>query len=241
MRVLLGRDSRRVLLAATRPAHYRAALNTVRVYRRPVEGMSRYLGESGAYPWSPQLRTPTGVIAPTLHGPQDVRTVNEIFCRLDYGRGGQRVVVDLGANIGLSALFFLTRRPDCVVHAVEPAPVNQTRLRANLAPYADRVHLDHRAAAPHGGHADFLVESTGRLGGLAAYTGARVGSTITVETVAVADLLAGVLEREGRIDLVKIDTEGSERVLVDAIPAEQRARIGAIVWENNDGTVRWAH
>ncbi len=150
------------------------------------------------------------------------------------------MVVDIGANIGLASLFFLTRRPDTVVHAAEPVPRNGERLRANLADFAERVHLDTRAVAPAGGRAQFFVEDSGRLGGLREFVPHDRGENITVDCVAMGDYLEQVLDAEGRIDLVKIDTEGSERALVAAIPAHLRQYIAHIVWESDgQGTTLW--
>jgi hypothetical protein len=42
---------------------------------------------------------------------------------------------------------------------------------------------------------------------------------------------------KGRIDLVKIDTEGSEADLVAAVPSD--LDIGAIVYEDNEGFTKW--
>jgi hypothetical protein len=39
-------------------------------------------------------------------------------------------VGNIGANIDLAALFWLTRRPDCRVWCYEPNPQNVARLRA---------------------------------------------------------------------------------------------------------------
>ena len=69
-------------------------------------------------------------------------TVNEVFCRQDYGADASiRAVVDVGSNIGISALYFLTRSPDCRAWLYEPVPRNVERLRGNLAGYEDRYAL----------------------------------------------------------------------------------------------------
>lgn len=236
---VLGRDAGRVFHALGRGDHYLAVARTFRVHQNPVDALSRYLVNRGRYPWTPTVRTPLGPVHPTIYSQQDVFTLNEIFCRYDYGSGGPRIVVDLGANIGLASLFFLTRRADSVVYASEPVQRNLDRLRINLDPFVGRFHVDERAVSTRSGQADFLVEETGRLGGLSEFSDGREGDTITVDCVPIAELIGGILEREGRVDLVKIDTEGNEKVLVDAIPSGMRSSIGAIVWENNDGTVRW--
>lgn len=235
---IFGREAKKVVGAVLQPKHYEALVRNFRVQGEPFDTLARYLIGRGDYPWRPSVRTPVGTVRPTLFSRDDVYTLNEVFSRYDYGPGGQRVVVDIGANIGLTALFFLTRRPDSVVYAAEPVPRNLERLRANLADYPTRFHLETRAIAPRGGQAQFFVEETGRLGGLTEFS-PRHGREITVECLPIAEYLQAVLDVEGSIDLVKIDTEGSELPLIDAIPEELRRRIKQIVWENNDGTTRW--
>jgi hypothetical protein len=83
----------------------------------------RYLTARGEYPYVCRVRTPSGTIAPTLYSSHDILTVNEIFCRGDYRYGPDlRVAVDVGANIGISALYFLTRNSGARVYAFEPDP-----------------------------------------------------------------------------------------------------------------------
>lgn len=84
--------------------------------------------------------------------------------------------------------------------------------------------------------ATFLIDPVGRYSGLADYQPGSDGK-VAVEVVCegVAEALRGVLEPEGRIDLVKVDTEGSEEAIVAAIPADVRARIGEIVYEYPGG------
>lgn len=237
--VTRGTDRRRRLRAPLDARHYRALVGILRVFSAPLDALRRYVGSGGSYPWTAALRTPLGVVSVTLPSSHDVRTVNEIFCRGDYGNDAPRVVVDIGANIGVSALYFLTRRPDAVVHAYEPVAANVAVLRVNLAPFEGRWHLIQQAVAEQSGRAVFLTEPVGRYGGLAAHKQTRPGHTpITVDCVAIAEVLDHVLAAEGRIDLVKIDTEGSEEALVAAIPQRLWAHVGRVVFESADGTVR---
>lgn len=50
-----------------------------------------------------------------------------------------------------------------------------------------------------------------------------------------ADVIDDVLAREGRIDLLKIDTEGSEPALVASLRPDQWERIGSVVYELPEG------
>jgi deazaflavin-dependent oxidoreductase (nitroreductase family) len=215
---------------------YVALAAMARVFTEPVEAGRRYLDAGyGRYPWHTRLRTPLGPVDVTIPDGHDVRTVNEVFCRHDYGTTAHRVVVDVGANIGVAALYFLTRRSDSVVYAFEPVAANVDTLERNLAPFRDRVHLDPRALSPGGGPARFFVERVGRYSGLAEYYRHELEhDEVVVDTVAVADALDSVLATEGRIDLLKVDTEGSEEALVTSVRPDQWERIGAVRWERED-------
>jgi len=158
-------------------------------------------------------------------------TLNEVFCRLDYALPtSARVVIDVGSNIGLSALYFLTRpsRPFCFLY--EPDPRNVARLRENLAPYAGQWELAESAVAVTGGRVRFATEPTGRYGRVAAE-----GSTgLEVDAIGINDVLEHALVRSSSIDLVKLDIEGLEIATVRAMDPELLRRVDAIVFEAFD-------
>lgn len=230
-----------IVRAPFKATYWLGLVRLARVFTNPATALYRYVTSEGSYPWEPTLRTPAGVIKPTLHSHHDVRTVNEIFCRLDYGDGdGATVVVDMGANIGISALFFLTRRVDARVYCFEPDPKNLERLRANVAAFTGRVVINPVAVMPASGRVTFVTEPSGRYGHVdrgSADTVRPHESRIEVSAVAISEALRSVLDVEGRIDVVKIDTEGNEPDLVAAIPDELLGRIGHIYFEDNQASV----
>src|SRR4051794_8526066 len=62
----------------------------------------------------------------------DVDAFWAIFCRDDYPvKSSDALIVDAGANIGAFTLYALQRAPEAVVIAIEPAPDNCSRVRAN--------------------------------------------------------------------------------------------------------------
>ena len=191
-------------------------------FTNPLEGLRRYLGADAPYPWLTTLRTPLGTIDVLIPHSHDVRTVNEIFYRKDYGNTAPKVAVDVGANIGIAALYFLTRRPDSVVHCWEPVPHNLTTLRVNLAPFADRCHIHEKALAPQAGPSTFAVEPVGRYSGIADYIEASDRyEKITVECDAIGDALRRVINEEGRIDLLQ-DRYRGQRAGFGRSPASRR-------------------
>lgn len=226
-------DIARLRRGLVRPSTVVNAARIVGTVTDPVQMLRRYVNSDGDYPWRVGVRTPTGTLALTLGHPHDVRTVNEIFCRNDYGHDAPRVVVDIGANIGVASAYFASRHPDVVVHAWEPVPHNLELARRNLAVFGDRVTLHEKAVAPESGSATFSVEPVGRYSGLTEFYEHENLPTeqITVACDGMGDLLAGVLAQHDRIDLLKIDTEGSEPALLGAIPGDLLGRIGRVSYE----------
>lgn len=227
--MLGGRPPRLIVESIFQREHYVALARMVRLYPDFPDVARRYFLGGGEYPYRVRVRTPVGTVAPTTYTHHDIFTIHEIFGREDYRAGPDLdVVVDVGSNIGISALYMLTRNERSRCYLYEPVPRNVERLRANLAGYEPRVELQEVAVATRDETVQFRVESTGRYGGIGA--GAE-DERITVHCRAIADVLGEVLEREPVIDVLKIDTEGSEVETVSAIPAEQLARIRTIYFE----------
>ena len=223
-----GRPLGRISRAIVRRQTYVAAANMLRLYRRPARLLCRYVLNAGRYPYRVEVRTPLGIVSPVLHSSHDLLTLNEIFCRLDYAAIPEtRVVVDIGSNIGISALYFLTRHQDVLCHLFEPVPANVQRLRVNLEPFVERYRLREVAVAEFTGSSPFSVEPTGRYGGI----GAEWPTQITVPCVSINDVLRSVLEEAPQIDILKIDVEGLEVRLARAIEPDLRERIRRIYLE----------
>jgi FkbM family methyltransferase len=226
--MLGGRTPSMVAREALAPRNYAALARAVRVFPRPGEALGRYFFGRGDYPALCAVRTPLGVKALTLFHPHDMLTVNEVFCRRDYAASGDlRVAVDIGSNIGVSALYFLTRNVDTHCLCFEPVPRNVERLSANLAGFEDRFKVVQAAVADRAGRVTFGVEDTGRYGGI----GVATGRDIEVECLEINEVLAGVLEDHVRINVLKLDTEGTELSTVEAIRPEHLRRIDTIYFE----------
>lgn len=136
----------------------------------------------------------------------DASTFEHIFIWNDYELdypAGVRTIVDAGANIGLSAVYFANRFPDATIVAIEPQADNYELLRRNVLPYPAIVPL--RAAL--WSHDTTLGLSNPRD---------RVDSyrySATAEEQAVeAFAIPSILERFGvpTLDVLKIDIEGAE-------------------------------
>ena len=174
----------------------------------------RYLIGGGDYPFTAQVATPSGWLELQLFTRHDLLTVNEIFCREDYrAEPDDKVVVDFGSNIGISAAYFLSRGPGVHAYLFEPLPSNVDRLQINLATFPDRFCLEQVAVGPTDGDVEFDWEETGRYGGV----GQNTGRTIIVKSRNSTAVLEEVVARHGQIDVLKIDIEGLEDVVVEGI------------------------
>lgn len=192
------------------------------------DNLGRYLTERGEYPYDLKLRTPIGRTPMRLYTPHDLLTVNEIFCRVDYPADrNTRVVVDLGSNIGISALYFLTRNLGCFCYLFEPDVRNVAKLKKTLEGMEGRYALTEKAVSHEAGQVEFGIESTGRYGGI----GAKTGKSVSVECLEINAVLRSVLERADYIDVLKVDIEGVEIPTVEAIRPELLARIKRIYVE----------
>lgn len=123
--------------------------------------------------------------------------------------GPQSPVMDIGANIGVTASVF-ARHTAGPVHAVEPSPVIFPHLQATCrANGADGVRAHNLALGREPGTLRFFADATA---GAASHliTDATLARASDIEvTVKTLDML--VREEEiDRLDLVKIDVEGYE-------------------------------
>lgn len=229
-----NRSKAAVLRAPLQRAHYRALAGMALRYPDFGANLKRFLFASGEYPYACRVRTPVGLVAPVLYTSHDISTVNEVFCRLDYRAGSELgVAVDVGANIGIASLYFLTRNTTSRVYAFEPDPKNVERLRRTLAAYPERYVLEEAAIGLEDGEVPFQTEPTGRYSHIGSDGD---GDSIIVACREINAVLQSVLAREPAIDILKIDTEGSEADLVGAIRPDLLDRIRVIYYETNEPT-----
>lgn len=226
---IAGRPAGTILRTAADPAHFSGLARGLRVYRNPVRSTLRYATSRGSYPWDAVVRTPLGERTVRCRHWHDAVTVHEVFARHDYAvLEAPATVLDGGANIGVAALWALTRRRDARVACYEPVEDNLTELRRNLAGFEDRYEIRAEALAARSGDVSFGVEPFGRYGAIELDYGTR----ITVPAVAITEAIDEWAERWGSIDLLKLDVEGAELEILAGLDAERLAKVGAIAVEH---------
>ena len=182
---------------------------------------------------SVKLRTPCGTLAVKLRNHESARTLFSIFVREDYllSEAEPLTVLDIGANIGLSALYFLSRHPDNRVLAVEPDPANLEFLRENLAPFADRVEILSLACTPEPTETIALNLTTdGKYNSVLPVNGGKTINVQATTLTALLDRLSRFADPSTKLAL-KIDIEGLELAVLTSVPADELSQLSRIFVE----------
>lgn len=141
-----------------------------------------------------------------------------------------RTVVDIGANAGISAMYFAGCFPAAQVHAFEPEPGNVELLRANAAE-CPRVKVQPFALGDQDGeltlyHSDDAVN----FGGFSSHgLGIDASRSTAVPVRHAGRCLAELGVRA--IDVLKIDTEGAEWEILTSLDPELLRNVRVIMGE----------
>jgi len=163
---------------------------------------------------------------------------NRMYTPPGFEIGSDEAVVDLGANIGVFAVFAGARTRGPVV-AVEPSPENLPFLRRNLemngCPHARVLPC---AVSDETGTAQLFLARKGVTNQI--FPG-RTGSDDSVEVEATT--LERIVEDQGldRIGFLKMDCEGAEGLVLRSASPELLARIRCIAMEFHDDASPMSH
>jgi FkbM family methyltransferase len=131
-------------------AAWKAAAGLSAALRWKVLYLAVKLGFPGPVVWHVRLNQVAHPLQARLRGSSDMLVFEQIFIHQQYSCLRElkepSLVLDLGANVGFSAVYFLSVFPRARVVAVEPDAGNVAICRGNLSPYGDRVLLLHGAA-----------------------------------------------------------------------------------------------
>tara|TARA_B100000315_G_C14475833_1_gene540572 strand:- start:156 stop:929 length:774 start_codon:yes stop_codon:yes gene_type:complete len=218
---------------------YLAFINIFIYFKNPIKILTCYVFEIGGYPKNIFVRTPVGVQCMAVFSYHDLITVIECFGKLDYKASENcSVIVDFGSNIGISALYFLTRSQEVKVYLFEPDPRNIERLKQNLKGFEKRYELKECAVGVLNGRLDFACDDTGRYGGLVNADLSCFSDLnqkiITVDVVSANQVLDEVLSQHNVIDIVKIDVEGYENKILGSLRGDCTSRINRIYAETEE-------
>ena len=133
----------------------------------------------------------------------------DIFCSEIYdfiSETDEPIILDVGANIGLATIWWKLRFPKARIVAIEADPVIFSLLEANVKRFnLDNVELINAAAWITDGVLNFSPDGS---------DGGRV-STHGIEIRSIS--LATIIDRFTKVDFLKMDIEGGERMVLPSI------------------------
>lgn len=159
---------------------------------------------------------------------------------IDRFRSQRAVTIfDVGAHIGAFSVTIARLLPQAIVHAFEPAPENFDVLQQNIR----QAGMERRVLATHAGISGgrrgfFAADDIGRSPDLRntgghSVMGAQVHDRALPDGRTSVELidLGSLLDHETRVDVLKIDCEGSEFDILYSLTSEQLAKIDSMVGE----------
>lgn len=157
----------------------------------------------------------------------DIGAVLNNIIRHEYGHVAPlkppSILLDAGAYIGDTSIFFLNQYPNLRSIALEPNPESFSLAQRNLAPYGDRVEL--------------LPTALSTMVGTVSFGGREMGAQINedgaheVPTLSVPALLEQI--PENRIDILKMDIEGAEMGILDSTVSAWLPKVGMLIIETH--------
>jgi FkbM family methyltransferase len=147
----------------------------------------------------------------------DATVFDEVFDRLYYNFPldvEPKTILDLGANVGFSSLFFARRYPSATIACVEPMADNVRLLKENLELNGVQATDFPAAIATEDGwiEVEIATQDCGHRVASMPFGMTGTGETVRVQAVAVPSLLKEMSWE--RIGLLKIDIEGYEGILL---------------------------
>lgn len=154
------------------------------------------------------IRIPTGQTL-WLADVSELRMIGEVFVDRIYDMSLPATamrILDLGANIGAASAFFADRYPGAEITAYEADPLVAARARKHLRGLPVEVHIGAISARPG-------TTTLRRATNASWATGAFIddGEQFTTPAVPLDDAIG-----DGRVDILKIDIEGSEYAAIKA-------------------------
>ena len=222
----------------------RCIMSKLQKYARSIENLGA--GSFARYWWHQKSKLPrTGVFDLTSRYAQyplqcrartsDIDVFKHIYVLREYAfldeMENPGLIIDCGANVGMSTSYFLGRCPEARVIAIEPDPGNYQQLMHNTANYSDRVTGIQAGVWSKQAGLKFVDApfGDGRAWAICVEE-ALPGEPVDINAVSIPQILADE-PADQRISLWKIDIEGAELSLFSENAEEWLGRVDNLVIE----------
>lgn len=171
----------------------------------------------------------------------DLLAFHQVFTFKEYGMNlgfSPRFIVDAGANIGLSAVFFSNKFPSVKIIAIEPERSNFMMLEKNTKRY-ENILLTKRALSNQPNvNFDVVDKGFGNWGFVTEMQDSKNTKNVidTVKTITIDEIL--IEYNLEYLDLLKIDIEGGEKELFESNYENWLPKTKCIIIELHDGITK---
>jgi len=166
----------------------------------------------------------------------DQSVANEIFKFREYRsaeetiKNAKEVILDIGAHIGLFAIYTRALNQAVEIFCLEPEPHNFKRLQENVNDNKlENIICEKLALAKETGTQNLFLSADSHNHSLLENNSAK---TLSVKTVSLADYLEQ--RKIKKIALLKMDIEGGEMAVIDGLNSDLCKKIKAILLEYHD-------
>lgn len=185
---------------------------------------------SGREPVALRLKgIPTDVWCRPNHG--DLFVLAEVFAHEVYRHEPTvepKLIIDAGGNVGYAAVYFANRFPGAVIVSVEMDKANAVLFEKNTQDYRN-IRLIPKAVWPEVDTVEIL-NASGASHSFRVGTGTKTENSIETITI---PLILQELEAE-RINLLKIDIEGGEKMLFSKATESWLHKVDVLMMEIHD-------
>ena len=159
----------------------------------------------------------------------DTMVFGNVFVDEEYSFGlpsSAKVIVDVGAYIGLTSIFYAKKFPKARIFAIEPERSNFELMLKNLRPYPNVTPI-HSALWSSESYVSIGAPLPGALDNWGFTVSNKPGD---VRAITISSLMQNFSIEH--IDLLKIDIEGAEKEVFEV--CDWKDRVGSIVIELHD-------
>jgi FkbM family methyltransferase len=163
----------------------------------------------------------------------DIEVFKQIFTQKDYEFDyglTPKFIIDGGANVGYSSIFFARKFKNAKIIAIEPERSNFEVLKKNTAKYGNIIPLN-KGLWPKKGYLKIYNQEYGKYACMTKEVKKDEG--YDVEVVTIDDLLR--MSNCKEIDVLKLDIEGAEKELFSKNTDKWLIKVNLIIIELHEG------
>jgi FkbM family methyltransferase len=166
------------------------------------------------------------------NNPYDFATFEEVLLREEYGMDlnfEPATIIDGGANIGLTSVYFASKYPAAKIVSAEPEKENFSLLRKNAQPYPNIIPLN---TGIWSRRTSISIKDTGQGNNAFVVEEVAEATPGSLTALSIEDILQQ--QQWKTVDILKLDIEGSEKKVFEANCEGWLPRVKILIVELHD-------